>query len=60
MDMFEDMLNIDTIISEGSCSAWFKADGSFHALANEQLTDTWNMFSSPLDTIFANVLKKKV
>lgn len=60
MDMFEDMLNIDTIISEGSCSAWLKADGSFYAPASEPLADTWNMFSSPLDTIFANILKKKV
>lgn len=60
IDLFADMLSIDTIISQDSCSACFKADGSFYALANEQPADVWNMLNSPLETILKSALKKQV
>lgn len=60
IDMLQDMLNINTIISGDGCSACFNADGFFYAPANGQPPDAWNMFSSPLDTILENALKKQV
>lgn len=57
-DMMQDVLSIDTIVSEDSCSAGFRADGSFFALASGQNAGEWNMFRHDLKDILASCFKK--
>ena len=57
-DMIQDVLGIDTIISDDCCSAGFRADGSFFALANGQVIGNWNLFEHDLRSILSGCLKK--
>ena len=57
-DMVQDVLGIDTIISDDCCSAGFGADGSFFALANGQVIGKWNLFEHDLRSILSGCLKK--
>ncbi len=57
-DMIQDVLGIDTIISDDCCSAGFRADGSFFALANGQVIGNWNLFEHDLRSILSESLKK--
>lgn len=57
-DMVQDVLTIDTIVSDDCCSGGFKADGSFFALASGQAIDEWNLFRSDLKDILANRFQK--
>jgi len=57
-DMIQDVLTIDTIISDDCCSAGFRVDGSFFALANGREVSDWNVFNSDLKTILAECFKK--
>lgn len=57
-DMMQDVLFIDTIVSEDSCSAGFRMDGSFFALASGQNAGEWNMFRHDLKDILASGFKK--
>ncbi len=57
-DMIQDVLGIDTIISDDCCSAGFRADGSFFALANGQVIGKWNLFEHNLRSILSGCLKK--
>ena len=57
-DVVQDVLGIDTIISEDCCSAGFKEDGSFFVLADQRDTSEWNMFRHDLKTILQSCLKK--
>ncbi|MBR2719447.1 MAG: hypothetical protein IKK57_02960 [Clostridia bacterium] len=57
-DMVQDVLTIDTIISDDSCSAGFRADGSFFRLTNGSAPGRWNGFTTPLKDILRSELKK--
>lgn len=57
-DVVQDVLGIDTIISDDCCSAGFKADGTFFALADQHNTSEWNLFRHDLKTILQSCLQK--
>ena len=57
-DVVQDVLSIDTIISEDCCSAGFEADGTFFALADQHDTGEWNLFRYDLKTILQSCLQK--
>ncbi|MBQ7004270.1 MAG: hypothetical protein IJN57_09965 [Oscillospiraceae bacterium] len=57
-DVVQDVLGIDTIISEDCCSAGFKVDGTFFALADQHNTGEWNLFRHDLKAILQSCLQK--
>lgn len=57
-EMVQDVLGIDTIISDDCCSAGFRADGTFFVLADQRATSEWNLFRHDLKTILQNCLQK--
>lgn len=57
-DMVHDVLSIDTIISEDSCSVGFGTDGSLFTLSNGKNHRKWNLFEDDLRTILKNCFPK--
>ena len=57
-DMVHDVLRIDTIISEDSCSAGFRTDGSLFTLSEGKKACRWNLLEHDLQTILKNCFPK--
>ena len=57
-DMIQDVLAIDTIVSDDCCSAGFREDGSFYALSSGQVIGNWNLFENDLRSVLSGCLKK--
>lgn len=57
-DMVQDVLTVDTVISEDSCSAGFRADGSFFQMTDYHAPVRFNGFTTPLKEILRQELKK--
>ncbi|MBP3650926.1 MAG: hypothetical protein J6K73_14220 [Clostridia bacterium] len=57
-DMVYDVLSIDTIVSEDSCSAGFGTDGTLFTLADRKNHPKWNLFEHDLQTILKNCFPK--
>lgn len=57
-EMIQDVLNIDTIISEDSCSGGFLTDGSFFALVSQTQCSEWNLHTAPLKEILKTCFPK--
>ena len=58
-ELMDDVLAIDTVISEDGCAAGFRKDSSFFSIANGKSVDGWNLFDHDLRTILSHTFEKQ-
>ena len=58
-ELMDDVLSIDTVISDDGCSAGFREDGSFFSISNGKSADGWNLFDHDLRTILSHTFEKQ-
>ena len=58
MDIKQDTLLIDQVISDGECLVGFDADGSLRTHEGYKRDELYNIFRHPLEEILQNASKK--